>query len=213
MDIMGRWGMYGILLILVYPLVLMFLQFICLSNQGPLSFPEVLWAWGEDSSSTLHIWLEGEYVEKVEVDWGAWVEYDDNPIGVRDWKHIMINVRRFTDQVITVYDMYTLVSITLMYTAVMVGGMTFNVFNPKTGMVLYLDVKTISNELRVCHSLKVDDHDDNDDSLPDPRLMVEMTGTSGYTKTHKACWTSPCGFVENFNLPREIYWPIFLGAS
>jgi len=109
------------------------------------------------------------------------------PIGVRDWKHIMINVRRFTDQVITVYDMYTLVSITLMYTAFMVGGMTFNVFNPKTGMVLYLDVKTISNELRVCHSLKVDDHDDNDDSLPDPRLMVEMTGISGYTKTHKAC--------------------------
>ena len=72
--------MHGILLILVYRLVLMFLQFICLSNQGPLSFPEVLWAWGEDSSSTLHIWLEGEYVEKVKVDRGAWVEYDDNPI-------------------------------------------------------------------------------------------------------------------------------------
>ena len=30
---------------------------------------------------------------------------------------------------------------------------------------------------------------------------------------YKACWTSPCGFVENFNLPRGIYWPVFLGAS
>jgi len=46
-----------------------------------------------------------------------------------------------------------------------------------------LDVKTTS-ELRVCHSLKVDNHDDKDDSLPDPSWMVEITGTSGYTKTH-----------------------------
>ena len=43
----------------------------------------------------------------------------------------MTDVRRFTGQVFTVYDIHTLVSITLMYT-VMVGGMTFDVFNLKT---------------------------------------------------------------------------------
>lgn len=47
----------------------------------------------------------------------------------------MIDVRRFTGQVFAVYDMYTLVSITLMY-IIMLGGMTFNVCNPKTGVVL-----------------------------------------------------------------------------
>ena len=64
--------------------------------------------------------------------------------------------------------MYTLVSITLVY-IVMVGGMTFDVFNPKTGLVLYrLDVRMISDELRVSLQPKVDYHDNNDDSLPDP---------------------------------------------
>jgi len=138
----------------------------------------------------------GEYVEKVEVDRGAWGEYKDNPrIGVRDWKHIMIDVCRFTGQVSTVYNTYTLVCITFVHTA-MVGGMTFDVFNPRTGVTLYrLDVRMISDELRVslqqvgvslqqvAVSLqsKVDYHDDND-SLPELRFMVEMVGTS--TKTH-----------------------------
>ena len=137
-----------------------------MSNQGPLPFPKALWTWGEESGCTRRVRLEGEYVEKVDVDQGAWGEYDDNPINVRDWKRTMTDVWRFTGQVFTVYDMHTLVSITLMYT-VMVGGMTFDVF--KTGVVLYrLDVSTISDELRVSLQPKVDYHDDNDDSLPDP---------------------------------------------
>lgn len=37
-------------------------------NQGPLPFPKVLWTWGEESGCTLHVRLEGECVEKVEVD-------------------------------------------------------------------------------------------------------------------------------------------------
>ena len=154
-----------------------------MSNQGPLPFPNALWTWGEESGCTLRVRLEGEYVEKVVVDRGAWGEYDDNPIDVRDLRHIMIDVSRFTGQVSTVYAMHTLVSITFVHTA-MVGGMTFDVFNPKTaGVVLYpLDVRTISDELRVSLQPKVDYHDDNDDSLPDPRWMVEMAGTS--TKTH-----------------------------
>ena len=153
-----------------------------MSNQGPLPFPKALWTWGEESGCTRHARLEGEYVEKVVVDRGAWGEYDDNPIDVMDWKRIVIVERRFTDQVFTVYDMHTSVSITVMYT-VMVGGMTFDVFNPKTGVVLYrLDVRTISDELRVSLQPKVDYHDNNDVSLQDPRWMVEMTGTS--TKTH-----------------------------
>ena len=188
-------------------------------NQGPLPFPKVLWTWGEESGCTLHVRLEGECVEKVEVDRGAWAEYDDNPINVRDWKRIMIDVRRFTGQVFAVYDMYT---------SVMVGGTTFNVFNPKTGVVLYLldvkmtsdelrvchGLKATSDELRVCHSLKVDDHDDNDDSLPDPRLMVEMIGTSGYTEardpqvtpSHVYRWgenTNSISFTMSNNPPIE----------
>jgi hypothetical protein len=96
----------------------------------------------------------------------------------------MIDMRRFTGQVFTVYEMYTLVSITitLMYT-VMLGGMTFNVYNPKTGVVLcqsYVD----GDELRVSLRPKADDHDNNH-SLPDPRWMVEtiVIGTPGYTET------------------------------
>jgi len=142
-----------------------------MSNQGPLPFPKAL-TWGEESGCTLYVRLGGEYVEKVNVDRGAWGEYDDNPIGVRDWKHTLTNVWRFTG-VFTVY-----------------GGMTFDVFNPKTGMVLYLlDVRTISDELRVILQPKVNYHDDNDDSLPDPRWMVEMTRTS--TKTHDPQVTLP----------------------
>jgi len=166
------------------------------SNQGPLPFPKALWTWGEESGCTRHVRLEGEYVEKVVVDRGAWGEYDDNPVDIRDLRHIMIDVRRFTGQVIDVYDMYALVSTTLVY-IVMVGGMTFDVFNPRTGVALYrLDVRTISDELRVSLQQvgvslqqvgvsiqpKVDYHDDNDDSLPELRFMVEMVGTS--TKTH-----------------------------
>ena len=153
-----------------------------MSNQGPLPSSKALWTWGEESSSTLCVRLEGEYVEKVVVDRGAWGEYDDNPIDVRDLKRIMIDLWKFTGQVSTVYNMYTLVSITLVY-IVIVGGMTFDVFNPKTGVVLYrLDVRMISDELRVSLQPKVDYHDNNDDSLPDHRWMVEMAGTS--TKTH-----------------------------
>jgi len=142
------------------------------SNQGPLPFPKALWTLGEESGCTRHVRLEGEYVEKVVLDRGAWGEYDDNPIDVRDLKRIMIDLWKFTGQVSTVYNMYTLVSITLVY-IVMVGGMTFDVFNPKTGVVLYrLDVRTIGDELRANLQPKVDYHNDND-SLPDPRWVVE----------------------------------------
>jgi len=149
-----------------------------MSNQGPLPFPKAFWTWGEESGCTRHVRLEGEYVEKAEVDRGAWGEYKDHPgIGVRDWKLMS------TRQVFTVYDMHT---------SVMVGGMTFDMFNPKTGVVVFrLDVRTISDELRVSLQPKVDYHDDNNDSLPDPRWMVEMAGTS--TKTRYA---SPCPMIH-----------------
>ena len=39
--------------------------------------------------------LDGEFVCKVEVDRGAWGEYDDNPINVMDWQQIMVEVRKF----------------------------------------------------------------------------------------------------------------------
>jgi hypothetical protein len=133
--------------------------------------------------------LEGEYVEKVVVDRGAWGEYDDNPIDVRDLRHIMIDVRRFTGQVFTVYAMHTLVIITFVHTA-MVGGMTFDVFNPKTGVVLYLlDVKMTSDELRVSLQPIVDYHNDND-SLPDPRWVVEtiVISVRGYGSMWEPRW-------------------------
>jgi len=119
------------------------------SNQGTLPFPKALWTRGEESGCTRHVRLEGEYVEKVVVERGAWGEYDDNPIDVRDLRHII-------------------------QSTAMVGGMTLDMFNPRTGVVLYrLDVRTISDELRLSLQPKVDYHDDNDDSLPDPRWMIE----------------------------------------
>jgi len=168
-------------------------------HHGTLPFPKALWTWGEESGYTLYVRLEGEYVEKVEVDQGAWGEYKDNPgIGIRNWKRIMIDERRFTGQVSTIYNMYTLVSITLMYN-VMVGGMTFDVFNQKTGVVLYrLDIRTINDELRISLQPKVDCHDNNDDSLPDPRWMVEMAGTS--TKTRDPQVTPSHVYGESTNL-------------
>jgi len=178
-----------------------------MSNQGPSPFPKALWTWGEESGCTRHVRLEGEYVEKVVVDRGAWGEYDDNPVDVRDLRHIMIDVRRFTGQVIDVYDMYALVSTTLIYT-VMVGGMTFDVFNPRTGVALYrLDVRTISDELRVSLQQvgvsiqpKVDYHDDNGDSLPELRFMVEMTGTSTKTRDPQVIPSYVYRWGENTNL-------------
>jgi len=107
-----------------------------MSNHGTLPFPKALWTWGEESGCTRHVRLEGEHVKKVVVDRGAWGEYDDNPIYVRDLRHIMIDVRRFTGQVFTAYAMHTLVGITFVHTA-MVGGMIFDVFNPKTGLKTY----------------------------------------------------------------------------
>jgi len=143
---------------------------------GSSPLPKALYLWGEESNGKYYIRLDGEYVRKVEVDLGAWGEYDDNPIGVSEWNRTMTDVWGFTGQVSTIYNMYTLVSITLVY-IVMVEGI------PKTGVVLYRpDVRTISDELRVSLQPKVDYHDDNDDSLPDPRWSVEMAGTS--TKTH-----------------------------
>ena len=131
-----------------------------MSNQGPLPFPNASWTWGEESGRTRNVRLEGEYVEKVVVDRGAWGEYDDNPIGVRDLRHII---------------------------------------NPRTRVVLYrLDVRAISDELRVSLQPKVDYHDDNDDSLPDPRWMVEMAGTS--TKTRDPQVTPLHAYGESTNL-------------
>jgi len=51
-----------------------------MSNQGPLPFPKALWTWGEKSGCTPYVRLEGEYAEKVDVDRGAWGEYNDNPM-------------------------------------------------------------------------------------------------------------------------------------
>jgi len=144
-----------------------------MSNQSPLPFPNAL-TWGEESGRTRNVRLEGEYVEKVVVDRGAWGEYDDNPIDVRDLRHII-------------------------QSTAMVGGMTLDVFNPRTGVVLYrLDVRAISDELRVSLQPKVDYHDDNDDSLPDPRWMVEMAGTS--TKTRDPQVTPSHAYGESTNL-------------
>jgi len=50
---------------------------------------------GEEPSTKFYIRLDGEFVCKVEVDRGAWGEYDDNPIDVMDWQQIMLEVRKF----------------------------------------------------------------------------------------------------------------------
>jgi hypothetical protein len=76
MEIMGRWQMHGIVSISSSANVFA----IPMPNQGPLPFPKVLWIWGEESGSTFHVRSEGEYVEKVGVDLGAWAEYKETPL-------------------------------------------------------------------------------------------------------------------------------------
>lgn len=66
-------------------------------DQVPLPLPRVFYAWGKEPSTKSYIRLDGEFVYKVEVDRGAWGEYDDNPIDVKDWQYIMIEVRKFAD--------------------------------------------------------------------------------------------------------------------
>jgi len=67
-------------------------------NQGP-SLPKIFRIWGEEElNAKFYIRLDGEYARKVEVDLGAWGEYDDNPINVMDWQPIMIKVRKFSDR-------------------------------------------------------------------------------------------------------------------
>ena len=51
-----------------------------------------------EPSTKFYIRLRGEFVCKVEVERGAWGEYDDNPIDVMDWQYIMIEVRMFADR-------------------------------------------------------------------------------------------------------------------
>jgi len=67
-------------------------------DQGPLPPPKVICVRGEESSTKFYIRLDGEFVRKVEVDRGAWGEYDDNPLDVQDWQYIMIEVREFADR-------------------------------------------------------------------------------------------------------------------
>jgi hypothetical protein len=62
------------------------------------------YTWGEEPNIELHIKLDGKFVGKVEVDRGAWGEYDDNPDNVKDWKRIMNEVRKFADCVFVWYD-------------------------------------------------------------------------------------------------------------
>jgi len=57
--------------------------------------PKVFSIRGEEPSTKFYIRLDGEFVCKVEVDRGAWGEYDDNPIDVMDWHQIMLYVRKF----------------------------------------------------------------------------------------------------------------------
>jgi len=73
-------------------------------NQGPPLLPNVYYTWGEEPNIELPIKLDGEFVGKVEVDRGAWGEYDDNPDNVKDWKRIMNEVRKFTDCAFVWYD-------------------------------------------------------------------------------------------------------------
>ena len=72
--------------------------FAILHDQGPLPPPKVFCVRGEESSTKFYIRLDGEFVRKVEVDLGAWGEYDDNPLDVQDWQYIMIEVRKFADR-------------------------------------------------------------------------------------------------------------------
>jgi len=64
-------------------------------DQDTLSPPKVFSIRGEEPSTKFYIRLDGEFVCKVEVDQGAWGEYDDNPIDVMDWQQIMLEVRKF----------------------------------------------------------------------------------------------------------------------
>ena len=66
-------------------------------DQVSSPLPKVFCVWGEEPSTNFYIRLDGEFVSKIDVDRGAWGEYDDNPINVRDWQHIMIEVRKFED--------------------------------------------------------------------------------------------------------------------
>ena len=67
-------------------------------DQDTLPPPKVFSIRGEEPSTKFYIRLDGEFVCKVEVDRGAWGEYDDNPIDVLDWQLIMIEVRKFTNR-------------------------------------------------------------------------------------------------------------------
>jgi len=67
-------------------------------DQGPLPPPKVFCVRGEESSTKFYIKLDGEFVRKVEVDRGAWGEYDDNPLDIQDWQYIMIEMRKFADR-------------------------------------------------------------------------------------------------------------------
>ena len=64
-------------------------------DRDTLSPPKVFSIRGEEPSTKFYIRPDGEFVCKVEVDRGAWGEYDDNPIDVMDWQQIMLEVRKF----------------------------------------------------------------------------------------------------------------------
>ena len=75
-------------------LAVMFLQFL-LVIETHYHLLKVFSIRGEEPSTKFYIRLDGEFVCKVEVDRGAWGEYDDNPIDVMDWQQIMLEVRKF----------------------------------------------------------------------------------------------------------------------
>ena len=65
-------------------------------NQGTIPTPNISRVWGEKSSTKFYVAkVDGDSVDKVEIDRGAWGEYSDNPDDVKDWERIMLEVRKF----------------------------------------------------------------------------------------------------------------------
>ena len=64
--------------------------------QDTVTTPNISKVWGEKSSTKFYVAkVDGDSVGKVEIDQGAWGEYSDNPVDVKDWEHIMLKVRKF----------------------------------------------------------------------------------------------------------------------
>ena len=67
-------------------------------NQGTIPTPNIYRVWREKSSTKFYVKLDGRSIGKVEIDWGAWGEYSDNPDDVKDRKHIILKVKKFASR-------------------------------------------------------------------------------------------------------------------